>query len=812
MVRSKNEVLEWYRQADAVTRIEFVCDLLNMCFPCELRLIGLCAEELGRRDSHPLKSHELRANNPAELQSIRDLSDAHSRGRLAIYLCLLRPSNKTCSGSLFDLLLASSAELLASGGARPLQVQPRPQPLLGDRLVLDDLLLLVTIAIHHPAFSVAQKYALVERLEALKDLLADLDSRFVGCKPADVSLSTSRSAGREGKEAGAAGSCSRDVAEMATATAAAADHTTRGASSCSDKDSMTLAPAGRLTPPSTGAVQILNGAGCGSGSDRAADGTERSAIAGSGCHHIATVPPSEGKTDSDPSGLLPPPADCDAADATATFRAPSSSCSSGCSSSSETKRPLPLASYRSRMASTKTRSAVPVDTSSSSPDRDSPASAPRLVGHQGHRHESGGTRQSRRTSRTACHRSQSPAGAGVRPSLFTPAMAHADDELATACVEPLPAAVKAHRSRDSSSSGGDGRVCSGDSDELWLPDKEPACVGPHAGCPATAAGGATVTTREPQLLLSRAASAVGAAELRVDDDRAAPAGPSDASSAEADLGPGERTELVATAAPTDAWDCDAAAEPAETDLAAAQGGQLLLATTGARASTSAGLVLPLCEASLASSETLSDPVALSPTTELATSTSSGGEEHTFSSDSCLHAGPTVASDSCGGDYCGRTGSAAQMMAAAPLPLPPQAGYAMAAARGSAGFMPGYGGIVYCCPVPVYFGPSAARRPRRGGGSGGGSASAGHDLYYQHCVQPCVVMHAPPMPVYCAPPPPLQPGVEMAGECGGAGAPLHGSGLPWTAATAACPRRAEFCYTCGYSGHTGAQCPSLQQQP
>ena len=62
MIHTKEEVLSWFRQQVAPTRIETLCALLECCLPFELRFAGTVLENLGRRDFHDLRDAEQRAN------------------------------------------------------------------------------------------------------------------------------------------------------------------------------------------------------------------------------------------------------------------------------------------------------------------------------------------------------------------------------------------------------------------------------------------------------------------------------------------------------------------------------------------------------------------------------------------------------------------------------------------------------------------------------------------------------------------------------------------------------------------------------
>lgn len=132
-----------------------MCTLLNLCVPIELRYLGTCLEHLGKRDFHDLRSSEAEANNPAELSAAFDglaLTSQHLRDKLAVYISLLHSCNYASSAAAYKILTKTDDLSLA------LKSQP-------DDSALDDLLLLYTLALSHPAFSSEQKFHL-EKISA----------------------------------------------------------------------------------------------------------------------------------------------------------------------------------------------------------------------------------------------------------------------------------------------------------------------------------------------------------------------------------------------------------------------------------------------------------------------------------------------------------------------------------------------------------------------------------------------------------------------------------------------------------------------
>lgn len=151
----KEDVVSWFKELESYKRIDAMCTLLNMCLPFELRFIGTYLEELGKRDFQELRGAELRANNPTDLAA--DIgganTDPRTRRKMALYVSLLRSCNFACATTLYNAMVSLEQSGLLKG-------------LYGD--LLEEILLLYTMALHHPAFTFDQKSHFGDILEKLK--------------------------------------------------------------------------------------------------------------------------------------------------------------------------------------------------------------------------------------------------------------------------------------------------------------------------------------------------------------------------------------------------------------------------------------------------------------------------------------------------------------------------------------------------------------------------------------------------------------------------------------------------------------------
>uniref|UniRef100_A0A8C7XFT0 Zinc finger, CCHC domain containing 14 n=1 Tax=Oryzias sinensis TaxID=183150 RepID=A0A8C7XFT0_9TELE len=155
----REEVYRWFSALTSAHRAEFLCGLLDLCVPIELRFIGACLEDLARKDYHCLRDAEIKANNPADLAALTNMTDEVVRSKLLVSLALLGSDNREAAGVLFrtlthiDSLINNYGLPLSDGGSE------------------EQFLLLFTMASNHPAFSFHQKQVLRQQLGQIQDLL-----------------------------------------------------------------------------------------------------------------------------------------------------------------------------------------------------------------------------------------------------------------------------------------------------------------------------------------------------------------------------------------------------------------------------------------------------------------------------------------------------------------------------------------------------------------------------------------------------------------------------------------------------------------
>ncbi|XP_053758778.1 zinc finger CCHC domain-containing protein 2 isoform X1 [Panthera pardus] len=203
-LREQERVYEWFGLVlGSAQRLEFMCGLLDLCNPLELRFLGSCLEDLARKDYHYLRDSEAKANGLSDPGPLADFREPAVRSRLIVYLALLGSENREAAGRLHRLLpqvdsvLKSLRAVRGEGsrggaedepgergedgegeedaekdgsGPEGSGAEPRPGGGLGFR-AQEELLLLFTMASLHPAFSFHQRVTLREHLERLRTAL-----------------------------------------------------------------------------------------------------------------------------------------------------------------------------------------------------------------------------------------------------------------------------------------------------------------------------------------------------------------------------------------------------------------------------------------------------------------------------------------------------------------------------------------------------------------------------------------------------------------------------------------------------------------
>ncbi|KAK3757978.1 hypothetical protein RRG08_058291 [Elysia crispata] len=156
----KDDLFDWFKNLQPRKRLDYMCTLLHMCLPLELRFIGSVLEDLARKDFHHLRDAEIKANQRNDLSNnpTNNIDDPHLRNKISIALALMNSTNSSCADIIFGILENQVDALLQ---------------LLRYKDVADQISLILTMAVYHPAFKFYQRNRLGEILQLVVDKMKE---------------------------------------------------------------------------------------------------------------------------------------------------------------------------------------------------------------------------------------------------------------------------------------------------------------------------------------------------------------------------------------------------------------------------------------------------------------------------------------------------------------------------------------------------------------------------------------------------------------------------------------------------------------
>ena len=151
-----------------------MCGLLQICLAPELRYLGSCLEDMCRRDVFALKTLSSDANSITEIEKLTDnLMDDGVRARWNCLLSLMESTNSICANAMYKILRNCIDRLFVD--VMHLQKDETLHNGLPYKDVIEDLLLLFTMASNHPAFSFCHRFEFDSCLIHLQSLIKDED-------------------------------------------------------------------------------------------------------------------------------------------------------------------------------------------------------------------------------------------------------------------------------------------------------------------------------------------------------------------------------------------------------------------------------------------------------------------------------------------------------------------------------------------------------------------------------------------------------------------------------------------------------------
>lgn len=153
----KEDVFLWFRDLDAANRLNLMHGLLNMCHPVELRFLGSCMEDLCKKDYLTLRERTVKANTAIELLKLNDVNDDVIRTQLILACALLQTSNRACATTIYNIINAY------------LPINPSSLAEETAAKTVNEIILLMNMAIMHPAFTYEQKRTIEHYLKEYED-------------------------------------------------------------------------------------------------------------------------------------------------------------------------------------------------------------------------------------------------------------------------------------------------------------------------------------------------------------------------------------------------------------------------------------------------------------------------------------------------------------------------------------------------------------------------------------------------------------------------------------------------------------------
>lgn len=156
-----DEVVAYFKTLKSYERLWMMCRLQSHCLPIELRYLGTCLDNLSKRDIHILKKLELEANDPANVSVVacKCICDKTVRAAVIKYLSVLNTNSTKCSELIYKALTDDK------GLERIFKC---PKAFFNDKNAFEELMVLYTLAVNHPAFIFEQKTQLDSIFNCIK--------------------------------------------------------------------------------------------------------------------------------------------------------------------------------------------------------------------------------------------------------------------------------------------------------------------------------------------------------------------------------------------------------------------------------------------------------------------------------------------------------------------------------------------------------------------------------------------------------------------------------------------------------------------
>jgi hypothetical protein len=145
------DVAQWFRDATSDRRLEALCRLLDCCMPMELQFLNTYLDEMLRRN--------FVVNQQADsMPELQEITDSTCRRQLCLILTRLKSANVLAS-CIYNILIQYNFSEFFS------------RVMVMEEELVDEILLLFTLASNHPAMTFSQRRDLHQRLVDLRETI-----------------------------------------------------------------------------------------------------------------------------------------------------------------------------------------------------------------------------------------------------------------------------------------------------------------------------------------------------------------------------------------------------------------------------------------------------------------------------------------------------------------------------------------------------------------------------------------------------------------------------------------------------------------
>ena len=146
------DVAQWFRDATSDRRLEALCRLLDCCMPLELQFLNTYLHELLRPNV------VANQNSDPNMPELHEITDSTCRRQLCLILTRLK-SASVLAGCIYNILIQYNFSEFFS------------RVMVMEEELVDEILLLFTLAANHPAMTFSQRRNLHQRLIDLRETI-----------------------------------------------------------------------------------------------------------------------------------------------------------------------------------------------------------------------------------------------------------------------------------------------------------------------------------------------------------------------------------------------------------------------------------------------------------------------------------------------------------------------------------------------------------------------------------------------------------------------------------------------------------------